>query len=91
MYLNVWLNFLCNIVLQNIEHHIVYDVELRSICTEVLVGGSKVIVCIASVTSCCKFFGRVFISFGYSSKFKPVKKKIFIVHLLMCITSTYCQ
>lgn len=52
---------------------IVSEVELRSALVEVGVDDSHVIVCIASVTSCCKFFGRVFTSLGYSSKLIPEK------------------
>lgn len=88
MYLNVRLKIWCYNVEQNIEHNIIYDVELRSIFSEVLTGGSKVIVCIASETSCCKFFGSAFISLGYSSKFRPVKKNSFTVYFLTRIAST---
>lgn len=51
------------------------EVELRSGFVEVGLDDSKVIVCKASVTSCCKFSGNVFISLGYSSKLIPKTKK----------------
>lgn len=52
----------------------VSEVELSSALVEVRVDDSHVcIVCIASVTSCCKFFGKVFTSLGYSSKLIPEK------------------
>lgn len=65
--------FFCRILHYNILKS---EVELGQASVEVGVGEPKVIVCIASVTSCCKFVGRLFISLGYLSKLISEKKNI---------------
>lgn len=65
-----------------INYIFISEVELRQALVEVegleWLDESMVIVCIASETSCCKFFGRVFISLGYLSKLISEKKRILI-------------
>lgn len=69
-----------NIIFYGVLHYIfISEVELRQALVEVegleWLDELMFIVCIASVTSSCKFFGRVFISLGYLSKLISEKKK----------------
>jgi len=53
---------------------------------EIALDDSNVIVCRASVTSCCKFSGKVFISLGYLSKLLPRKR--YIIHNLLLLNTS---